>query len=358
MDIVYLLINGKRIDRFKSYAIDADLFMGAAAFTLELKDAKQRISPGQECELYVNDTLELTGIIDKVNPRDEKNQSSLTISGRDYLGVIADAHAEDFITVENTTLKSLTEKLLSRLPKIQRAAVEYQENVKGRIKSRASRVEGYDTSTSLSQIEPGATVFEVLSQYAKSKGLIFYALPHGSGASQYQPVFVFGRPKESGDPAFFLTRVKGNQGNNIKTSDLSIDISKQYSQVTVIGQKQGQDSYSATQNNIYAPVTDPTFPFYKPFILKDEYGGDQPKLQGRLALEKMRHDAFRAVYGVAGHSQNGKNWSINELCRVRDEKVNYELDDNYLIFGRTFKKSKDNPGTTTELRLGYKGMRG
>jgi len=355
MDTVYLLVNGKRIERFESYSIDADMFAGAAAFELVLANPETSIVKGQDCELYVNDTLEHTGIIEKPNPVDDKNGSKLTITGRDYMGVIVDAHAQDFITVQDQTLKQLAELLIGRLPRIQRAAILYEEDTKGRIKGKGSKVGIFDTQNALSQIEPGMTVFEVLSQFAKNKGMIFYCLPHGSGATAYQPLFVFGKPREKGDPAFTLTRRMDGKGNNIKTSNLLNDITKRFSQVTVVGQKQGTNVFSATQINIEATVVDPDFPFYKPFFLKDEYGGDQPDQQARMALELMRHEGFLATYTVSGHSQNGKNWSINELANVKDEKNNYELDGSYLIYGRTFKKSKDQ-GTTTELRLGLPGM--
>jgi prophage tail gpP-like protein len=124
-----------------------------------------------------------------------------------------------------------------------------------------------------------------------------------------------------------------------------------------VGQKQGQNAFSAIAVNVECPPQkDPEFPFYKPFIFKDEFGGDQPKQQARLALEKMRHDRFRLAYTVRGHSQGNKNWSINELCAVRDDDPYFELYGDYLIYGRTFEKKKDDKGTTTKLRLGLPGM--
>ena len=65
MDVVYLLVNGKKINRFISYQIDADLYAAADAFTLELARPETTVAVGMECQLWVNDKLELTGIIDK-----------------------------------------------------------------------------------------------------------------------------------------------------------------------------------------------------------------------------------------------------------------------------------------------------
>lgn len=349
MDTAYLLVAGKRIERFISYSIDADMYVADDAFTLELARPEVRIRAGMECQLYVNDTLELTGIIDKVVPSYGKDGRKLTVTGRDLMGWLVDAHAEDFITLKNYKFSALAKKLLSRAPKefFKLTTVKPAEDSVGRLKSKAAKVGFWDTTTPLSQIEPGMTVFEVLSQYAKSKGFMFYSLPDGT--------FVFGKPKESGIAPFKLTNRLDGKGNNILTGELSEDISKRYSQVTVVGQKQGQDGTTPSQNNIEATVTDPDFPFYKPFVLKDEYGGDQPTQHARLALEKMKHDGFRLSYTVQGHSQGNKNWGINELCTVRDDDPDFELHDDYLIYGRTFEKSKDK-GTTTKLRLGLPGM--
>lgn len=349
MDVVYLLVDGKKIDRFTGYQIDADLYAAADAFTLELARPEVRIRAGMECQLYVNDALELTGIIDKPEPEYDKSGRRLTVTGRDLMGWLVDASAEEFITLRNYTLKDLAERLLQKAPKefFRLSTVTYAENVVGRLKSRSAKVGIFDTTTPLSQIEPGMSVFDVLSEYGKSKGILFYAMPDGT--------FVFGKPKESGAPAFTLINRLDGRGNNVISGKLTQDVSKRYSRVTVVGQKQGQDVFAASEVNIEATKDDPDFPFYKPVVLKDEYGGERPELQARLALEKMRHDGFRLNYTVAGHSQGNKNWTINELVQVKDEDPDFELSGSYLLTGRTFELSKDK-GAITRLRLGLPGM--
>lgn len=350
MDKVFLEIAGRKIQNFKSYTIDADMFIPDDAFSIELARPEISIPAGKQCKLWVNDKLELTGIIDKVVPSYDKSGRKLSITGRDLMGWCVDADAEDFITVKNYTLKALAEKLLSKCEFIDIKNIQYQENVKGRLKSRGARsqVGLFDTTTPLSQIEPGMKVYEVLKEYSRSKGLLFYAMPDGS--------FVFGRPKENtGFSQFNIIHRKDGRGNNVLSGEKTDDISKGYSKVTVVGQKQGQDVFTAAQINVEAVKTDSAFPFYKPRFIKDEYGGYNPALQARLELEKMRHDRFRLQYTVQGHSQDRKNWSINELCTVMDEDPDFALKGVYLIYGRTFEKSKER-GTITRLRLGLPGM--
>ncbi len=349
-DSVYLLVDGKRLENFISYDIDADIYAGASTFNLEMARPEVRVRKGMGCELWVNDQLELTGIIDAPVPSyDKSGGSKLRVTGRDLMGWMVDAHVEEFVTVRNFKLSTLAERLLQKAPKefFKLATVKYQEDVAGRLRTRAARIGIFDTETSLSQIEPGMSVFDVLKEYSRSLGFLFYALPDGT--------FVFGVPKASGAPAFTLTHRKDGKGNNIETGEFVQDQSKQYSKVTVVGQKQGQNVFSSSDVNIEATVEDPDFPFYKPYVHKDEYGGNNPKLQARLLLEKMRHDGFRLNYKVEGHRQGTKNWSINELAHVRDEDQDFNLDGSFLIYGRTFSKSKDG-GTSTKLRIGLPGM--
>lgn len=349
-DIVYLLVDGKKIDRFTSYTIDADLYAAGDAFTLELAVPEVGIRTGLECQLYVNNALELHGIIDKVVASYDKSGRKLTVTGRDLMGWLVDACTEEFISLpEDMTLVDLIQQLLTNAPDefFELKMITYSENDPGRLKTRGARVGSSDTPEPPSHIEPGMKVFEVISAYAKSKGLLFYLTPDGN--------FVLGKPKETDATEFTLTNRKNGRGNNVLSGEKSEDISRRYSKVIVVGQKQGKAGDSAGQWNIDPDsIEDESFPFYKPFVHKDEHGGN-PKQQARMLMDKMRYDGFRLNYTVAGHSQGSKNWCINELAHVIDEDADFQLNGAYLIYGRTFEKSKDR-GTTTKLRLGLPGM--
>jgi prophage tail gpP-like protein len=161
------------------------------------------------------------------------------------------------------------------------------------------------------------------------------------------PRLVFGRPVAGGGTSYSLTSKKDGQGNNVLDGCYTEDMSRRYSEVTAIGQ------YNSTaQKHVIALKKDGTFPFFKPFVTHLRNGSQTPMLYARLVIEKMRHEGVQLVYRVPGHSQDGKNWRINELCDVNDER--FTLHSPYLIFGRTFERSMS--GTTTVLRLGPMGM--
>lgn len=351
-DKVYLQIAGKRIEHFLSYEVEADLYQAADRFTLELVNPGTAISAGMTCELYVNDQLELTGIIDAVRKGWSEQGRTLVVEGRDLLGVVVDSYVEKFTTVQGKTVKQLAEMLLATVPFINRKQIVYQENVVGKLKGKKKTVDNpltgsLDTPQKLSQTEPGMTVFEVLSIYAASRGLMFFGLPDGT--------LVFGRPKAKGQPLYTIINRLDGKGNNVTSGDEVDDISRRYSKITVVSQVQGhdEDGMDTSKLNPSYPVEDPTFPFYKPLVVTLNNDSQTPKLYARMLLEKQRHDGLQLTYTAPGHSQNGVNFKLNELVQVKDEML--ERDGIYLIYNRKFKRSKQ-AGTTTELRLGPPGL--
>lgn len=351
-DTVTLQIGNQRIENFISYDIEADLYQAADRFSLELANPEAPVKAGMQCKLYINDQLELTGLVDKVVRRYDKSGRTLTVGGRDLLGLLVDSHAEQFVTVQGKTVKQLAEMLLKTVPFIQRSAIVYQENVVGKLKGKKKTADSpltafLDTPQKLSQIEPGMSIFEVLAVYGASRGLMFFALPDGT--------LVFGRPKITGQPAFTVTTRQDGKNNNVESGEEIDDISRRYSKITVIGQNQGHDSDGQNTGRLNAPkkvITDPDFPFYKPQVVTINNDSQTPHLYGRMLLEKQRHEGYSLAYTAPLHSQTGRNWAINELCSVDDEVLNIKR--TLLIYNRRFRKTKQ--GSWTDIKLGPPGL--
>ena len=216
------------------------------------------------------------------------------------------------------------------------AGIIYQQNLIGNLKRKKAKTGSpapilwaQDGGQAYATIQPGQSVFEVLKTYAASRGMMFYALPDGT--------LVFGAPLAGGAPIYYLTRRKDNAaGNNIEAGGLDEDISKRYSKITVIGQRQGTnaDVYNSQggggpaliNTGAGTPIFDPTFPFYKPFVAVDNNDSRSPALHAQTLLQKMRAEGYTFNYTVAGHSQNGQNWQINQMCHVNDQAIGMEGD--------------------------------
>lgn len=351
-DTVTLQIGNQRIENFVSYDIEADLYQAADKFTLELANPEAPVKRGMQCKLYVNDQLELTGVIDKTVRKYDKGGRTLTVEGRDLMGLLVDSHCEQFIDVQGKTVKQLAEMLLKTVPFIQRSQIVYQENVVGKLKGKKKTADNpltafLDTPQKFSKIDPGMSVFEVLAVYGASRGLLFFALPDGT--------LVFGRPKITGEPIFSVTSRLDGQGNNVESGEEIDDISRRYSKITVISQVQGNDSDGMDATKINPPkksVTDKDFPFYKPLVVKINNDSQTPELHARMLFEKQRHDGYSLSYTAPLHSQDGRNWAINELCTVNDEVL--DIKRTMLVFSRRFRKTKQ--GSWTDIKLGPPGL--
>ena len=341
LDKVSLRIDGLDVENFLSYSVEADLYKAADAFSMELADTGVEIKTGMRCELRVNDQLELTGIVDKVIHNNESGRKDkLTVEGRDLMGLLVDSYCEEFKDFENVTLKFLAEQLLKNVPFINREKIIYQEDKKDKKEQKKE--------SDHIKVDPGQTVFDVLKDYAASKGLFFYSMPDGT--------FVFGAPKMGGEPKYELFRRKDGRGNNIISSKVTDDITKRYSKVTVMGQRQAPD-----WSDISVSVPDKEdegkekykFPFYKPFVVFDGNIGDEEdaKRQAKNLIKQKRLEGITLLYRVAGHAYNGVNWAINEFCQVVDDVAG--VNGPYLITKRTFKLSRQ--GAFTELELGLPG---
>ena len=365
-DKVELYVNNKVVSNFISYTIDADLYTPADAFKLQLANPGISITPGLPCMLKINGSTELMGIIDKVEKSVDKKGTSLSVEGRDYMGVLVDSYCETSPSVANKKIGAIADILLANLrannPQFPNfLQIKYQENVVGKYKTKkeksssTSLLYGSEEAHKIAKIEPGTTIFEALKNLSMSRGLLFWAEPDGR--------MVIGRPMAKGKPEFTLTLKKSGIGNNVIKSQKCDDISKQYSKVTVIGQRQGQDSDGETLagaqkvNPAKGTKEDDTFPFYKPFVTVNSNDAYTQSQYARLIMEKQRRESRKLTYTVDRHHQlqNGtaKNWKFNTFCEVVDEAQG--INDNFLIYGRTFELSRQD-GPTTTIHLGPSGL--
>lgn len=345
-DVLELRISGRRLDRFVSYRVDADLYEAADAFRLELADPGFEINAGERCELRVNGELELTGLIDRVEETGDKSGNTLTVEGRDLMGLLVDSCVEEYPDLQSVTLKTLAEQLLKNIPYVNRRAIVYQAGIAGASAAQTTAA-AFDAPQANAHLDATRTVFDVLRDFAAARGAMFFALPDGT--------LVFGRPKAAGSADYQLLRRRDGRGNTILSGGRTRDLSQRYSHITVLGQQQGSDTLTAGQINTSATVVDDGVPFRKPLVVQNDNDGESPERHARLLLDKQRARALQFSYRAVGHSQAGRNWSINRLCHVRDEALRPVADGVYLITGRTFELSKE-AGRVTELRLGLPGV--
>lgn len=352
--------NWKKVSHFLSYSVESDLYIADHAFSIELANPEVEILTGSQCRLYVNDQLELNGIVDRRLRRCDKQGRKQVIEGRDLMGILVDSYCEDFGDIGNKTLGQLAEYLIGpnnatgrpALPFINRKMITGQTGLIGKLDSRRRRgtadfMSFIDIPEKIRAIAPGMTVFQVLQTYALSNGVMFYCLPDGR--------FVFDRPVTSGIIDYTIV-FDSNGGSNALSSEVEKNINKGYSKVLVVGQRQGHDAMGMEATNVMLPpgiATDPDFPFYKAFVQCTTHDSQTPKQHARLIRERMRHESWQIRYEMPRHSQGGNNYTVNRLASVQDEIHN--IHGTYLVTGRAYKLDKQN-GPTTTLKLSLPGI--
>lgn len=339
-DHVALEIAGQRIENFTRYRIESDLFKAADDFSLTFEDPGVAIDPGTQCRVMVNGELEMHGIIDRVRDGYDSGNITLTVSGRDLMGLVVDSHVGTGQTDQDIELKDLAKDLLKDVPFINRKSIVY---------GKGDKAGGTDRDKDMfraekAQREPGKSIFDTLKDYAGERGLLFWCRPDGT--------FVFGRPVTTGRTAFRLVCRMDGRGNNVLSADRVRDMSGRYSQVTVIGQQQGDDWVAPEDINRSATAKDESFPFYKPYYTGLAEDLSDPKSYADLVLNQQRYAGFQLTYVVDGHSQSGRNFQANTLCHVRDEFFGYNQP--FFVAARTFNLGKN--GTETRLRLSLPGV--
>ncbi len=339
-DKVALEVGGQRVVNFTKYRIESDLFVADDAFDLTFENPGVTISEGQRCKLFVNDVLELNGIIDKIQDGYKKSGRFLSVSGRDLMGLLVDSHVVTGKTDQDIELRALAADLLKDVPYINRKNIVYGSGNKLRM---VDADDCYEIKKC--QREAGKSIFDVLKQHAMERGMLFFCMPDGT--------FVFGNPKASGSVEFSIVNHLTGKGNNVLESDRVRDISRRYSSVSVIGQQQGEDFLEPDEINTTGRATDAFFPFHKPFVTHLSQDCKDPDNYAALVMNQQRFQGLQLSYVLFGHSQAGKNYQTNAMCHVNDEVYGYNK--KFLIYGRTFEMDEGN-GQIATLKLSEPGV--
>jgi prophage tail gpP-like protein len=337
---VELVAADRVVNRWQSYAVTADMYQAAGAFSLTVAAPDVEIAEGTLCRLRIDRQVVMSGVVEKISENTDKDKAQLEISGRDLMGLVVDEYCTTFTTYEGKTLRYVAERLLAPIPFISRKDLVFDAGA-----------EKAAVAKPFSQVEPGATVFEVLRSIAGSRGLLFYCRPDGS--------LVFGKPLSAAEPLYRLTRRLDGAGNNIKSGGRTRDITKRWRTVTVVSQQQGEDDFDdASEINVQAVRTDNTHPLAsKTMVVTHNDDSGSPANEAILILGKQRREGFSLGYVTNDHAQDGRLWTINEMCTVEDDDMHPPVRGKYLVYSRTFEKSKTG-GTTTSVQLGLAGLAG
>lgn len=344
-DNISLQIKNKQVlDNFISYTVESDLFVAGDAFEIVLADSDVKIEHGDRIKLFVNNQLELTAIANRPRRAYSKDESTVTVSGVDMMGLLTGHYLDEDKSWPGYTTEEIFNELLALVPFIDKN-VQIHEGAKNAKQPGEKKASQYASSSKVAfRTQAGETVFSALKRFAVSKGLIFFNLPDGT--------FVLGRPVTSGRALYQLDRT------NIKSMEQVDDAGQGFSSVKLVGGMQVAAGKTFGLANIRAEgnAVDEDFPYTKPFVAAVEEGESSLDLNRQAGMLIAQHKFLSSalIYTTAGHSWRGKTWQVNNIVEVQDGKYP-DLNGNYPIYGRTFALTKDE-GATTILKISRLGL--
>lgn len=336
-DKIELKINGYIFSKWISYRFGADFYQAARSFDITIVKTETFIPrAGMKVEVFINDTVEMIGVIDRVQRGYSSAGKTISISGRDLAGILVDSYTKTFKTIQNKSAIKIAEMLIKEVPLI--TSIEYDELANKR-----------DAAKPTIQTEPGQRIFDVLREVCASRGLVFYTNSRGA--------LVLRKPTGKGRVLFAIVNKSGSTNKSIVSGSFVEDISNRYSEYTVLTQEQSRDESDPVQINSQATVSDDKFPdfikgFKKAFIMSVNDDTTSVKKLANREMEKQRMMSSYVIFTLKGHSQNNSNYAVDELVKVSDDEL--AVDDTLLIYGRDFYGSS--AGQFTDLRIGVPGL--
>jgi prophage tail gpP-like protein len=348
MSTVTLKIGAEVFGGWKSQDINTGIEQLAGSFEFTCADrwALQGLAlpilPGQACSVEIDGTPVITGFIDACNPEYGKDDHSLRISGRDATGDLVDSAAQvDGQGWRGRTLEQIAKDLCKpfgiKVVVDANIGKAYRSSIFAKKHKGGNPFGGFRNPFACQQINPGETVFEVLSRAAKLRSALLISDGLGNllitttGSANAVRSLVLGedileaKTTNSFAERFHTYKVYGQANelfneNPMQAQQLlgtAIDPEIRNGRVTVIDPTDQIDAATAKQLAVWTK-------------------------QNRIAR------AVRSEITVRGWKDGAKPWRHNTLVRVKDKFS--RLDGDYLIACVNFKLD-DRGGELTKLTV-------
>lgn len=330
-DKITLHVGNYRINRFTQYSISNNLYSADSKFTFNTGKPVVPINTGDIASLKINNIPVMTAIIDKSDPKWDKNGIFFEIAGRDFMGLVNDQYVERWQTFKGKTLKHVAETLLQDVPIVSNREIRFQDGT-----------DKLNITGDFVQPEPGQTTFEVLKIMAESRGVQFYNDPDGT--------FVFGKPLNRGkaEYSFAIRKINGKIKSDSKllSGGRTKSSSKHYRYIVIVGENEEEGT------SFKKDFQDDTAPIKKTLVVQRN-DGTALNSYGQNLINQQRYAAFSANYQHSGHSQKGKTFLVNKMASIQDDVC--EIRGNFLLYGVDYNLANKKTGPISSLRFGLPG---
>jgi len=322
-DAVTLIVDGQVYAGWEEVSISKEINSLASSFSLNLTDRwrpQQTVvsfKVGDTCEIYIGKKSVLSGYIDTFSRSISANSRTMQVSGRSKSGDLVDCSYDGKTEFKNSTMKSITEKIISPF------------GITASFLSDGGSFPKID-------IKQGESIAEIIDRMARQKGLLVYASEDGG--------IVFSKRGSERSSNEII------QGVNLLTGSVSHDMKNRFSTYKVKGQTSGTvgTAENATKNT--ASSTDEGIERYRPMVIIAENSVNQAGALNRANYESSYRAAKGSSYSVSVQGwfqENGDLWDINKTTALKSSFLGYQGD--LLINSVTY--SKGSNGTICSMEL-------
>lgn len=332
---IVIEIDGKNLTDYidGSVNIQLDQFCNSFNFTTtKTLVGEYNIFPEDECRIFINDKIAMTGVIDSVSPSEDADSSTISVSGRDRTCDVVDSYLPEGISLSGDfTLVTVIEKVLLALGLTNIKVINEVEDLRS------------FTKADIVSAEVDKNCFDFINEYAQKVSVLLITNAEGN--------IVITRAGSGRYSEKLLNNV-GNEDNNIISSSAGYDYSQRFYKYIVYSQSNtNTQTTNVSIDNVSQKgvAYDDEIRESRVMVIKANNACASSNCQEIATLEAnvRRANSLKYSCEVYGFETNNKElWKINKLIQVSD--VDADIDSELLIKGLTFNLGD---GSTTNIEL-------
>lgn len=327
MDEVSLHIGSSKLIGWEELSVNKSMDTIAASFNFKMVDVWDGdpidLVPDLPCSIFIDKLKVTTGYVGPVNIRAAKDDSFLTIKGRDKTGDLVDCSADHNPgSWSNLGLQKLVYELVKPFGLRVYAEGDMGENVKE------------------FTINTGESPFEAIQRICIDRGIL---------------------PLSNEDGDVVLTTSGSNRstdhlvyGENVLEAEVEYDFTNRFSNYKVKGQKSGSgDTWTTTTTEVVGEAQDQGIDRYRPKVISAD-GQMTNSLAARRAAWEAQVRAGRSGKLVltlpTWKQSDGTLWNINTIVSCDIPAFRVTPDQDLLVHEIEYKQSSEG-GTVSVLKL-------
>ena len=343
---VSLIVNGIKFSGFTAASVTKALNSFTNTFDFDLTQQARTSSTGlfelttneiklqDTCQVYIGDTLVITGYVENLSIDYSASSHSIKISGRDRTGDLVDSSIIPKSYNGITNIIQLFKLVLSQNGFGFIDVVQDFTNIPGLIDPLAA--------TEVVKAEEGETIFQFLDKYAKKVQVLLRTTADGNVQLTRESSFPL--------PTALIS-LKNNRRNNILNASVSMNTNDRFGIIDVYAQSKIKQATSISVSQ-KGQATDANIRSVRKKRLTYKVATEKSYLdllaQWNVNIKKARASNYTCkVVGYRADKAGQFLWEPNFLVTIQDDKC--YMDGSFLIESVTYSKSLS--GSTTDIKV-------